>query len=256
MYKVCLDPGHGINTPGKRSPDGSFFEWEFNKDIVDRATKILSKYNSIKVINSKGNAINDTPLSERCRRANTEGCELFISIHANAASSAGWNEGASGWEAWVYSNKDATGRLALCVNKAYSTMFPDVRNRGIKVNSGYYVLNKTSMPSIIIEHGFYTCHKDMEMMKTAEYRNKAAQACVNAIARCLNISAPVPYNKPSTSINDNTTVPKSNCPEWKSNGERYLYNMGIITSHHDPLEKIDIGTLGIMVKNYLEKEKK
>ena len=37
---IVLDNGHGENTPGKRSPkleDGSqFFEWEFNRDIVNR----------------------------------------------------------------------------------------------------------------------------------------------------------------------------------------------------------------------------
>ena len=41
MQKILfiLDPGHGINTPGKRSPvwgDGrQLFEHEFNKDVVN-----------------------------------------------------------------------------------------------------------------------------------------------------------------------------------------------------------------------------
>ena len=39
---VILDPGHGFNTEGKRSPvweDGTqLFEWEFNRDIA-RAVK-------------------------------------------------------------------------------------------------------------------------------------------------------------------------------------------------------------------------
>lgn len=256
MYKVCLDPGHGSNTAGKRSPDGTFLEWEFNKDIVDRVTEILSKYNSIKVVNSKGTSLSDTPLSERCRKANAEGCHIFISIHANAAGGSGWVETASGWEAWVYSNKDATGKLATCMNAAYTSMFPEVKNRGIKVNSGYYVLNATRMPAIIIEHGFYTCHKDMDMMKTDEYRNKAAMACASAIIQYFNIPALTTSSKQQTIVNDNTVSKNPDCPEWKVSGEKYLYDMGIITSRHDPLEKIDMGTLGIMLKNYLEKDNK
>ena len=35
---IILDNGHGIETPGKRSPiwkDGTqLFEWEFNRDVV------------------------------------------------------------------------------------------------------------------------------------------------------------------------------------------------------------------------------
>ena len=37
MYeKICviLDNGHGKNTPGKRSPDGLFFEWEWTRSFV------------------------------------------------------------------------------------------------------------------------------------------------------------------------------------------------------------------------------
>lgn len=257
MYKVCLDPGHGSNTPGKRSPDGSFLEWEFNKDMVDRITKLLKPYTQISVMNSKGNALTDTTLTERCKRANAAKCDIFISIHANAASSSGWVESATGWEAWVYSIADARGKLATSMNNAYSAMFPSVKNRGVKVNAGYYVLNRTSMPAIIIEHGFYTCHKDMEMMKTNEYRDNAARACVNAIFKYFGITpASVPKPSipatPTPTKGDKTMADNTACPEWKKTGEKYLEDKGILTSPHDPLELIDIGTFGVIMKNIIE----
>ena len=31
--KILIDPGHGLNTPGKRSPDGRFLEAQFNREI-------------------------------------------------------------------------------------------------------------------------------------------------------------------------------------------------------------------------------
>ena len=51
LYKsntlVILDNGHGINTPGKRSPvwdDGTqLFEWKFNRNIVKELLKIDSE---------------------------------------------------------------------------------------------------------------------------------------------------------------------------------------------------------------------
>lgn len=33
---ILLDPGHGLNTPGKRSPDGTFLEAAYNREIAKR----------------------------------------------------------------------------------------------------------------------------------------------------------------------------------------------------------------------------
>jgi N-acetylmuramoyl-L-alanine amidase len=34
--KVIIDSGHGINTLGKRSPDGSLLEYKYCREIADR----------------------------------------------------------------------------------------------------------------------------------------------------------------------------------------------------------------------------
>ena len=41
MCKIILDAGHGINTPGKRSPDGRFREYKFNRIIVNAVAEHL-----------------------------------------------------------------------------------------------------------------------------------------------------------------------------------------------------------------------
>ena len=33
--RVLIDCGHGIDTPGKRSPDGSFLEYLWNRQVGD-----------------------------------------------------------------------------------------------------------------------------------------------------------------------------------------------------------------------------
>ena len=67
MMKILLDAGHGINTPGKRSPlwpDGSqLLEFEFNRDIVRRVASELSRMHlHYEIITPE---INDIPLLER-----------------------------------------------------------------------------------------------------------------------------------------------------------------------------------------------
>ena len=32
--KILIDNGHGENTPGKRSPDGRFREYKYNREIA------------------------------------------------------------------------------------------------------------------------------------------------------------------------------------------------------------------------------
>lgn len=40
--KILLDPGHGSNTHGKRSQDGRFLEYRFNRDIALDVQKQLT----------------------------------------------------------------------------------------------------------------------------------------------------------------------------------------------------------------------
>ena len=42
-YDVCLDPGHGKNTSGKASPDGTYKEYEFARDIMKRIKAHLER---------------------------------------------------------------------------------------------------------------------------------------------------------------------------------------------------------------------
>ena len=39
--KILIDNGHGIETPGKRSPDGLFLEYQYNRLIASRITAEL-----------------------------------------------------------------------------------------------------------------------------------------------------------------------------------------------------------------------
>ena len=51
---VCLDPGHAVSTPGKRSPYSAckvepaldFYEYKFNREIVDRKSTRLNSSHS------------------------------------------------------------------------------------------------------------------------------------------------------------------------------------------------------------------
>ena len=95
------DPGHGVDTAGKCSPDRSLLEYkkarELVKDIV--AKRRAMGYDARILVPEE----TDVPLSERCRRVN-ETCNkvgkdkvIVISVHCNAAGSDGKWKTAGGW---------------------------------------------------------------------------------------------------------------------------------------------------------------
>ena len=86
--KILIDNGHGIDTKGKRSPDGRLLEYAQNRLLAGRIVSALQARGldaSLLVPEET-----DISLPERCRRVN-EWCRklgkdnvLLISIHCNA----------------------------------------------------------------------------------------------------------------------------------------------------------------------------
>lgn len=198
-YTVCIDAGHGENTAGKRSFDNTFYEWEFNRDVAKRIKKYLDKYNNIKVIFT-ADEILDTSLSNRVKIAEENKADIFVSIHANAFGNE-WNA-AHGWEIYVFSNE---GRQAQLANAIYKESIPylGLSDRGIKVNSSFYVLKYTSMPAVLIEHGFYTNKEDLEKLKNDNFREKCALVDAKGIVKFFGME----WN--STNIANDNMVTKT-----------------------------------------------
>ena len=65
--KILIDNGHGLNTPGKRSPDGKFLEAIYNREIARRVVADLRDrgYDAELLVPEE----EDIPLKERVRHA-------------------------------------------------------------------------------------------------------------------------------------------------------------------------------------------
>ena len=95
-------------------------------------------------------------LDYRTKKANTENCDYFISIHLNSAT----NSSAKGCEVWLYNENSKLKNLAnnLCNN--LSTKM-DTPNRGVKYSKNLSVLKNTKMPALLIEIDFIS-NKEVE----------------------------------------------------------------------------------------------
>ena len=182
MPIVVLDPGHGPLTAGKRSPDETLLEYEFNRDVTARLKEHLERH-GIKVVLTNLTGQDDISLKERVRISNNIKADIFVSIHANAFGDD-WNS-ANGWEVYCWKFGGKAEQLAKYVHNE-SIPFLSLRDRGIK-EANFYVIRYTDAPAILIEHGFYTNKNECELLKTASFREKCAIADAKGILKYFNI---------------------------------------------------------------------
>lgn len=193
IFKLILDAGHGFETPGKRTIDGTMREWEFNNAVALLARELFKQYQNIDVqFTHDVSGKTDVPLKNRVDYANRWGADCFVSIHGNAYGST-WND-ADGIETYVYPTKPKEAvELAAKVQKQLVAI-TGRDNRGVKT-ADFQVLRETHMTAILIECGFMTNKAEAELLKTNVYRAKCASAIVDAVVAQYGLQ-PKPVPKP------------------------------------------------------------
>jgi len=195
---ILLDPGHGVNTPGKRSPvwsDGTqLFEWEFNRDVVRRIQSRLTSMNLPNTILVK--EARDISLKTRCDRANAIYRQypgsFLISVHGNAAPEGSQGK-AGGWEVWTSYGETESDRIAMFfyaqakamltlykIRSDYSDGDPDKENQ-------FYILKNTLCPAVLTENLFYDNEPECRFMLSGYGRELIAKLHVFAITSYLKL---------------------------------------------------------------------
>ena len=181
---VCIDPGHGKTTSGKRSPDETLMEWEFNRSVAYKLKDILEANGIQCVMTVSYDDKTDPSLKSRVAVANADNdVDLFVSIHANAYTER-WTT-ANGWEVYSYKTGGVSELAAKFVEKATMAAQDVMRDRGAKT-ANFYVIKNTEMPGILIEHGFYTNKNEVKYLKSDSFRNELAQADATGIINFFN----------------------------------------------------------------------
>lgn len=187
-----LDAGHGIETPGKRSPKipPGIREYEFNRDIVRRISQALEWLGIPTHIICQDDhtmSLSDRKRIARVMISEWEGNAAFVSVHANASGRGGWNENARG--VTVFTRKDPkkmTDRLAnlMCERIASHSK---LKYRGVK-HKNFTMVTGLPCPSVLTENGFMTSKQDCEILASDSGRRNIAEGHVNAILRFQEIS--------------------------------------------------------------------
>ncbi len=194
--KILIDNGHGVNTPGKRSPDGRFREYAWAREIA-RAIVADCKdlgYDAELLVPEEY----DVCLSARCYRANCW-CErlgksnfLLVSIHVNAAGKGDRWYNATGWSAYTCKGQTRSDKLADCLYKQAGLWLPGHRLRmdysdgDPDIESDFAILKKTACPAVLTENGFQDCEESLQFLESNEGKEAIIGLHVDGILDFIN----------------------------------------------------------------------
>ena len=204
--KILIDNGHGIQTKGKRSPDGQLLEYAYTRDLARRIVSILKArgYDAELLVPEE----DDIPLSERVRRVN-EICltyepsspsptgdlmpnVILISIHVNAAGDGTKWMNATGWSCYTCKGQTESDRLADSLYKAAEQI---LKNQVIRTDyardgdpdweENFYILRHSLCPAVLVEQFFMDNKKDLAYLLSQEGRREIIETIVDGIERCV-----------------------------------------------------------------------
>ncbi|HEX7139288.1 MAG TPA: N-acetylmuramoyl-L-alanine amidase, partial [Vicinamibacterales bacterium] len=215
VSRIVIDPGHGGHDPGAQAR--GIVEAELVLDIALRVEKLLQKTPGVEVVLTR-RTDEFIALQERTAIANREGADLFLSIHANASSSAQ----AHGIETYFlnFASNLSAAAVAARENAASGqamNALPDIvkaialnnkldesrdfatqiqhsmvetlaksnkttKDLGVK-QAPFVVLIGAAMPSVLAEISFVTNPQEARLLKNNNYRQRIAEALFNAIRK-------------------------------------------------------------------------
>jgi N-acetylmuramoyl-L-alanine amidase len=170
-----IDPGHGGKDPGAIGI-GSLREKDVILPISKRIAAILQQ-NGVQAVLTRDSDY-FVSLQGRVDLADRANADLFVSIHANAISMS--RPDVNGLETYYY---DSGQSLASSIHSSI-TQNVTIRDRKVR-RARFYVLRKSSMPSVLVEVGFVTGAEDAARLRTTAYQNQMADAIARGILQHL-----------------------------------------------------------------------
>lgn len=190
--KVLIDNGHGVETGGKRSPDGRLREYAYTRDIADRVmTRLQTEgIESIRIVPEEA----DIEPEERVARANkyyaeNDGQVILVSIHCNAMGNGAEWMTARGWSVFVDPTASANSR------RLATDMADVAQSKGVKVRketrdrnywiTGLYICKHTRCPAVLVENFFQDNREDVDFLLSEEGKQCVTDIIAEGIRKYL-----------------------------------------------------------------------
>ena len=192
-HTIVIDPGHGGNDPGKVAIN-SALEKDVNLAIALKLKKYLEQEDMEVVMTRQEDKglYEETDSNKKVhdmknRLAIMEGAKpaLVVSVHQNSYH----EESVSGVQVFYYRDSAEGKRAALLMQEQMIATLQPAKESEAKENSTYYILKKTTVPTIIVECGFLSNREEADRLTSEDYQERVAWAIHLGIMRYINSGA-------------------------------------------------------------------
>jgi N-acetylmuramoyl-L-alanine amidase len=218
---IMIDPGHGGIDPGAAASSGSVAEKDLVLSFAQRLKKRLEEGGRYKVLMTRDKDV-FVSLGDRVRAARSVQADLFISIHADSISGGQDVRGLTVYTGSERASDADSARLADRENKAdavagvesgdmpddVSDILMDLTlretrgfshgfasrlvgefdsvarlNKNPHRQARFQVLRAHDVPSVLVELGYLSSQKDLDLLMSEEWRAKMVSAMSVAVDR-------------------------------------------------------------------------
>lgn len=171
---IIVDPGHGGKDPGATSPWG-LPEKQVNMAVAQKLVWRLRAAGANVVMTRTDDSY--MTIYDRAGFANNAKGDVFVSVHSNFHPT---NADVRGIETFHHPASTEARRLAK-IMQTELLAFTGLRDRGVKTDPMLVVTRETVMPSVLIEIGFLSNREEEALLREDAYRNKVADAVLEAL---------------------------------------------------------------------------
>lgn len=189
IYTIVIDAGHGGEDGGAVGVNGKL-EKELNFAIATRLQEILESKGYHAVLTRKDDRLLYTEeqniygqrklydLRNRLEIAAKEENPILISIHMNSFPQAKY----SGLQVYYSKNHPASRALAskICT-EVQQNLQPENKRQIKEAGSSIYLLNRATMPAVMVECGFLSNQGECQLLSDAAYQSKLSLVLSDAI---------------------------------------------------------------------------
>lgn len=193
---IILDPAHGSDVPGKRSPNGKHLEYRWSREICKAlANKLVANDFRVEFSN---NSEKEIGLSKRVSFANhldfnAGEIKFLVSLHNNAAGNGSDWMNARGVEIYTSKGSTRSDEFAEVIMKNLKTDFPD--NNIVKFRYGndqlgkeanFSVLMGSTYYAVLLEWLFQDNKEDYELLQNYQVNSHLVDSLVKALIEIDN----------------------------------------------------------------------
>lgn len=174
---VVLDPGHGGSADGASYGDTA--EKDLNLAIASQAARLLEEAGLTVLMTRTDDR--DVDLYDRSELANSQGADLFVSVHCNASLT---NPEAQG----VYtaaSSRESAGWVLADVLRQTMIAATGAGDMGTEPRPNLAVLRTARMPAALVECGYMSTPSELRLLCQPDYQALLAQGIAEGVLTYL-----------------------------------------------------------------------